>query len=76
MTEQKGREAFFSKVFYIYQCVMFSCAAGIIWLCQPLMHVFKESYFDAWKLVPFLTLCSMCTCLNQFLNSICIHHIL
>ena len=25
VTEQKGREAFFSKVFYIYQCVMFSC---------------------------------------------------
>ena len=50
--------------------MLFCCVAGIIWLCQPLMHVFKESYFDAWKLVPFLTLCSMCTCLNQFLNSV------
>ena len=70
VTEEEDREAFFSKVFRIYASVLFCCVAGIIWLCQPLMHVFKESYFDAWKLVPFLTLCSMCTCLNQFLNSV------
>ena len=70
VTEQKGREAFFSKVFYIYQCVMFSCAAGIIWLCRPVMHIMKSNYYTAWHFVPFLALASTCSCFNQFLNSV------
>lgn len=70
VTEEQDREAFFSRIFRVYASVLFCCVAGIIWLCQPLMRVFKADYFDAWQLVPFLTLCSMCTCLNQFLNSI------
>ena len=43
---------------------------GVIWLCQPMMHVFREDYFLGWQFVPFLTLASMCTCLNNFLNSV------
>ena len=66
VTEQKGREAFFSKVFYIYQCVMFS----IIWLCQPLMRIFRENFFTAWQFVPVLTIATVFSCFNQFLNSI------
>ena len=56
VTEETDREAFFSKIFRVYASV--------------LMRVFKAEYFDAWTFVPFLTLCSMLTCLNQFLNSI------
>ena len=59
-----------SKIFRVYASVLFCCVAGIIMLCQLLMRVFKAEYFDAWTFVPFLTLCSMLTCLNQFLNSI------
>lgn len=70
VTEQQDREAFFSRIFRVYASVLFCCVAGIIWLCQPLMHIFKESYFEAWQMVPFLTLCSLCNCLNQFLNSV------
>ena len=70
VTEEEDREAFFSKVFRIYASVLFCCVAGIIMLCQLLMRVFKAEYFDAWTFVPFLTLCSMLTCLNQFLNSV------
>lgn len=39
-------------------------------LCRPMMHLFKAEYYDGWTFVPFLTLCSMFTCLNQFLNSV------
>ncbi len=70
VTEEADRQVFFSKVFRIYASVMFCGVAGIILLCQPMMRIFKASYFEAWTFVPFLTLCSMCTCLNQFLNSI------
>ena len=70
VTEQRGREAFFSKVFYSYQSVMFCCAAGIIWLCQPLMRIFRENFFEAWRFVPVLTIATVFSCFNQFLNSI------
>ena len=70
MTEESERSAFFSKVFRVYAAVMFCCVAGVIWLCQPMMHVFREDYFLGWQFVPFLTLASMCTCLNNFLNSV------
>ena len=70
VTEETDRQAFFSKIFRVYASVLFCCVAGIIMLCQLLMRVFKAEYFDAWTFVPFLTLCSMLTCMNQFLNSI------
>ena len=70
LTEEQDREVFFSKIFRIYASVLFCCVAGVIWLCRPMMHLFKAEYYDGWIFVPFLTLCSMCTCLNQFLNSI------
>ena len=70
VSEETDREAFFSKVFRVYGSVLFCCAAGIVWLCRPLMNIFQQSYFDAWQFVPFLVLSSMCTCLNQFTNSV------
>ena len=70
VTEEEGRAKFFTQIFRTYSSVLFCCVAGIIMLCQLLMRVFKAEYFDAWTFVPFLTLCSMLTCLNQFLNSV------
>lgn len=70
VTEEKGRERFFSRVFAIYQALLFCCCSGIILLCRPLMFMFKASFFDAWKFVPMLTLATLFNCLNQFLNSI------
>ena len=34
------------------------------------MNLFRADYFEAWQFVPFLVLASMCTCLNNFLNSV------
>ena len=70
VTEDEGREKFFATVFRAYSSVMFCCAAGIIWLCRPAMHIMKSDYYEAWQFVPFLTLAAVCTCFNQFLNSI------
>ena len=70
VTEEEDRAAFFSKIFRVYASVLFCCAAGIIWLCHPLMYLFRADYYDAWQFVPFLVLASMCTCLNNFLNSV------
>ena len=70
VTEESEREEFFSKVFAMYSGIMFLCAAGIIWLCQPLMRVFKENFYDAWQFVPLLAIAAVFTCLNTFLNSV------
>ena len=70
VTEEEGREKFFSNVFRSYSSVMFCCAAGILWLCRPTMLIMKSSYYDSWQFVPFLTLAAVMTCFNQFMNSI------
>ena len=70
VTEETDREAFFSKIFRVYASVLFCCAAGIIWLCRPVMHVMKSNYYYAWHFVPFLVLASTCSCFNQFMNSV------
>ena len=70
VTEEEEREAFFSKIFRLYAGILFCCAAGVIWLCQPLMHVFRENFFSSWTFVPFLTIAAIFTCFNQFFSSI------
>ena len=70
VTEEDGRAKFFTKIFRTYSSVLFCCAAGIIWLCRPVMHIMKSNYYYAWHFVPFLTLASTCSCFNQFLNSV------
>ena len=70
VTEEDGRAKFFTKIFRTYSSVLFCCAAGIIWLCRPVMHVMKSNYYYAWHFVPFLVLASTCSCFNQFLNSV------
>ena len=70
VTEEKGRAAFFSRVFGIYQALLFCCCSGIILLCRPLMFIFKANFFDAWQFVPLLAIGTLFSCLNQFLNSI------
>jgi len=75
VTEQKGREKFFSKVFCSYSAVVFLAASGVI-LCSPLIMRFfvvfsKDPQYDlAWKYVPFLVLGTAFSCLVTFLGSI------
>lgn len=70
VTEEEGRARFFTRIFRTYSSVLFCCAAGIIWLCRPVMHIMKSNYYYAWHFVPFLVLASTCSCFNQFMNSV------
>lgn len=70
VTERAGRERFFSRVFGVYQSLIFCCAAGIVLLCRPMMFLFRQNFYDAWQFVPFLSLATAFSCFNQFLNSI------
>lgn len=70
VTEEEERAAFFTRVFRIYTSVLFCCVAGVVLLCRPVMLLYRADYYEAWRMVPFLAFSSMCTCLNQFLNSV------
>ena len=74
VTEEEGRAKFFTQIFRTYSSVLFCCAAGIIWLCRPVMHVMKSNYYYAWHFVPFLVMASTCSCFNQFMNPQHDHH--
>ncbi|MEG0339770.1 MAG: polysaccharide biosynthesis C-terminal domain-containing protein, partial [Oscillospiraceae bacterium] len=66
----EGRERFFSKVFSAYQSVMFTAGAGVILLAQPYMMLSRADYFIGWKFIPILTLATVFSSFDNFLNSI------
>ncbi len=71
VTEEKGREEFFGRVFSIYQGAMFIGGAALILLCQPFYSVYvKPESFEAWRYAPFLVLATIYNCFSGFLNSI------
>jgi len=71
VTEEEGRERFFSRVFGIYQGVMFIGAAGLVLLCRPFFAVYvNDASYEAWRYSPFLTLGAVYSCLGGFLNTI------
>ena len=71
VTEEKGREEFFGRVFSIYQGAMFIGGAALILLCQPFYSIYvKPESFEAWRYAPFLVLATIYNCFSGFLNSI------
>ena len=70
VTEETDRQAFFSKIFRVYASVLFCCVRASSCCASCSCGCSRLNIFDAWTFVPFLTLCSMLTCLNQFLNSV------
>ncbi len=66
-----GREHFFSRVYSIYQSVMFMSAAGIVWLCRWLMSIFvAKEYYIGWMFIPMFTFATVFSSLGNFVNSI------
>lgn len=71
ITEQDDREEFFSRIFGIYQGVMFIGGAALLLLCRPFYHIYvKAASFEAWRYAPFLVLATVYSCFSGFLNSI------
>ncbi len=66
-----GRETFFSRVFGIYQSIMFMAAAGIVWLAKWLMLILGgRDFAEAWVYIPLFTFATVFNSLSNFLNSI------
>ena len=66
-----GRETFFSRVFGIYQSIMFMAAAGSVWLAKWLMLILGgRDFAEAWVYIPLFTFATVFNSLSNFLNSI------
>lgn len=66
-----GREEFFTRVFGIYQSILFMAASGIVWLCEWLMLILGGADFaEAWVYIPMFTFATVFSSLSNFLNSV------
>lgn len=73
--EEKGRAAFFTKVFKNYSALVFMAGSGIILTARPLMWLMTivakdEAYQTAWMFIPFLAMATVFSCLVTFIGSV------
>ncbi len=71
VSEQEGREAFFGKVFEYYQAIIFTACSGMIAFSQIfIMLLCADSYFEAWRFVPVLSISVVFSAFTAFFGSI------
>ena len=69
--DKENAKTFFGEVFEHYQAIMFVAASAMVALSQIfIMLLCADSYFDAWKYVPVLTLSAVFSGFTAFLGSI------
>jgi O-antigen/teichoic acid export membrane protein len=71
VSEKEGREKFFSKVFEYYQSIIFVASGAMIALSQIFIIVLcADSYYEAWKFIPVLTISAVFSGFTAFFGSI------
>jgi len=69
--DKLSREKFFSKVFKVYQSVLFLSASGIILFSKVVTKVLvSDAFYLSWKYIPFLVMATTFSCLVTFLGSV------
>lgn len=71
VTEEEGRNRFYTKITSLYSAFLFVMASGVILFTRFVPHIlFAEEYYTAWRYIPLLTITVVFTCLVNFLGSI------
>lgn len=71
VTEEEGRNRFYTKITSLYTAFLFVLASGVIVFTRVVPHVlFAADYYEAWRYIPLLTVTVVFTCLVNFLGSI------
>jgi len=69
--DKAGRAKFFSKVFNVYQSILFLCASGIILFSKLFTKLLvSDAFYLSWKYIPFLVMATTFSCLVTFLGSV------
>ncbi len=65
------RKDFFTKVFSMYQSVMFLAAGGLIVFAKVITTILvSDAFYDSWRYIPVLIIATVFSCLVTFLGSI------
>lgn len=71
ITEEEGRNRFYTKITSLYSAFLFVLASGVILVTRFVPHIlFAAEYYEAWRYIPLLTITVVFTCLVNFLGSI------
>ena len=71
VTEEKGRSKFFTQIFRSYSALIFMVGACIIPFSKILVSLLaQDSYYEAWKYIPFLEMATVFNCFGTFIGSV------
>ncbi|MDT2602292.1 oligosaccharide flippase family protein [Enterococcus hulanensis] len=67
----KDKSIFYSKVFNLYIRLLFLCISGMLVFLRPVMSVIVDvTFYDSWKLIPFLLIAAVYSAISGFLGQI------
>lgn len=68
--KKEDREEFNNKMFSLFSCVQFVITAGLLLIIKPFMHIYvSESYYIAWKYIPYLLIGFLFMSFGTFLST-------
>ena len=71
VTEEEGRDAFFTRICSLYQALAFTVASGLILFSQLAVRILAApDYYSAWQYIPPLVIGTTFGCISTFLASI------
>ena len=66
-----AREAFFSRVFRVFQSMVFIVASGLILFAKAVTTILvSEEFYPSWQYIPLLVMATTFSCLVTFLGSV------
>ncbi|MEG1870245.1 MAG: polysaccharide biosynthesis C-terminal domain-containing protein, partial [Oscillospiraceae bacterium] len=70
-TDKRSRERFFSKVFGVYQALIFVTASGLIAFCKVITKILvSDAFYASWEYIPFLVMSTVFSCFVTFLGTV------
>jgi len=71
VTEEEGRDSFFTRICGLYQALAFSVASGLILFSQLAVKILAApAFYNAWTYIPTLVIGTTFGCIATFLASI------
>jgi len=68
---QLERQTFFTRVFSMYQSLIFVCSSAVIVAAKLVTKILvADSFYDSWQYIPTLTIAMVLSCFVSFLGTI------
>ena len=67
--ESEDKGLFYTKIFSYLSKLMFISVSILLFLLQPIMKIMQESFYEAWKIIPFLLISVLYSSFSGFLGT-------